>query len=392
MVVEEYEGLSLGEGGRPRGAPSATDEAEHVFVATQWQLMWWRFRRHKLAMFSGVVLAIFYIFAIGAEFLSSANPELSYVDVAYLRPQTIHWFDGGRFSPYVEGVTGSRDPKTFKLVYETHPDVKIPVSFFVRGWEYKLLGLIKTDRHLIGIEGGHEGEYARAAPFVLGTDILGRDMYSRLITGTRISLSIGLVGAAISFVLGIVLGGLSGYYGGWADNLIQRVIEITRSIPTIPLWVALAASVPRDWTIVQIYFAITMILSLVSWTELGRVVRGRFLAMREEDFIMAARIAGATDLRVIFRHMVPSFTSHIIAAATLAIPFMIIAETALSFLGLGLRPPAISWGVLLQAAQNVQSVAIYPWLMIPAFLVVIAVLAFNFFGDGLRDAADPYST
>ena len=392
MVVEEYEGLSLGEGGRPRGAPTSTDEEERIFVATQWQLMWWRFRRHKLAMVSAAVLAIFYMFAIGAEFLSSANPEISYVDVAYLRPQTIHWFDGGRFSPHVEGVTGSRDPKTFKLVYETHPDVKIPVSFLVRGWEYKFLGLIKTDRHLIGIEGGEEGEYARAAPFVLGTDILGRDMYSRIITGTRISLSIGLVGVAISFVLGIVLGGLSGYYGGWADNVIQRIIEITRSIPTIPLWVALAASVPRDWSIVQIYLAITLILSLVAWTELGRVVRGRFLAMREEDFIMAARIAGASDLRVIFRHMVPSFTSHIIAAATLAVPFMIISETALSFLGLGLRPPAISWGVLLQAAQNVQSVAIYPWLMVPAFLVVIAVLAYNFFGDGLRDAADPYST
>ena len=391
MVVEEYEGLIPGEGGRPRGAPTSTDEEERVFVATQWQLMWWRFRRHKLAMVSAAVLGVFYMFAIGAEFLSSANPEISYVDVAYLRPQTIHWFDGGRFSPYVEGVTGSRDPKTFKLVYETHPDVKIPVSFLVRGWEYKFLGLIKTDRHLIGIEGGEEGEYERAAPFVLGTDILGRDMYSRIITGTRISLSIGLVGVAISFVLGIVLGGLSGYYGGWVDNVIQRIIEITRSIPTIPLWVALAASVPRDWTIIQIYFAITLILSAVAWTELGRVVRGRFLSMREEDFIMAARIAGASDLRVIFRHMVPSFTSHIIAAATLAIPFMIISETALSFLGLGLRPPAISWGVLLQAAQNVQSVAIYPWLMVPAFLVVIAVLAFNFFGDGLRDAADPYA-
>ena len=392
MVVEEYEGLSAGEGGRQRGVPSATDEDERVFVATQWQLMWWRFRRHKLAMTSALVLAIFYMFAVGAEFLSSANPEISYVDVAYLRPQTIHWFDGGRFSPYVEGVTGSRDPKTFKLVYETHPDVKIPVSFLVRGWEYKFLGLIKTDRHLIGIEGGEEGEYARAAPFLLGTDILGRDMYSRAITGTRISLSIGLVGMAISFVLGIVLGGLSGYYGGWADNVIQRLIEIMRSIPTIPLWVALAASVPRDWTIIKIYFAITVILSLVGWTELGRVVRGRFLSMREEDFIMAARIAGASDLRVIFRHMLPSFTSHIIATATLAVPFMIISETALSFLGLGLRPPAISWGVLLQAAQNVQTVAIYPWLMVPAFLVVIAVLAFNFFGDGLRDAADPYST
>jgi len=391
MVVEEYEGGLLDSDGR-KGALAAPEDEESVFVATQWQLMWWRFRRHKLAVASAFILSLFYIAAIGAEFLSSSDPATSVVDVAYLRPQKIHWFDGGSFSPHVEKVTGARDPKTFKKIYAVDPDVKIPVSFFVRGYEYNFLGFIKADRHLLGIEGGEEGEYNRAAPYLLGTDVLGRDMAARIIMGTRISLSIGLVGVTMSFFLGITLGGISGYYGGWADAVIQRIIEITRSIPTIPLWVALAASVPRDWSIIRLYFAITIILSLVAWTELGRVVRGRFLSMREEDFITAARIAGAGDIRIIFRHMVPSFTSHVIAAATLAVPFMIISETALSFLGLGLRPPAISWGVLLQATQNVQSVAVYPWLMSPSVPVIIAVLAFNFMGDGLRDAADPYST
>ena len=390
MVVEEYEGGIREEG--QRGSLAVPEDEERIFVATQWQLMWWRFRRHKLAVASAFVLSIFYIAAIGAEFLSSSDPATSVVDVAYLRPQKIHWFDGASFSPYVEEVTGSRDPKTFKKIYSHDPDVKIPISFFVRGYEYNFLGFIKADRHLMGIEGGEEGEYNRAAPYLLGTDVLGRDMAARIVMGTRISLSIGLVGVTMSFILGITLGGISGYYGGWADNVIQRIIEITRSIPTIPLWVALAASVPRDWSIIRLYFAITIILSLVAWTELGRVVRGRFLSMREEDFITAARIAGASDIRIIFRHMVPSFTSHVIAAATLAIPFMIISETALSFLGLGLRPPAISWGVLLQATQNVQSVAVYPWLMSPSLPVIVAVLAFNFVGDGLRDAADPYST
>ena len=256
-----------------------------------------------------------------------------------------------------------------------------------RGYEYEFLGLFKTDRHLLVVE-ARDGP---RAPYIIGADAFGRDLLSRIFHGTRISLTIGLVGVSISIVLGVTLGGLSGFYGGFIDTIVQRMIEILRSIPTIPLWLGLAASLPRDWSIMRIYLAITVILSLYAWTELARVVRGRFLAMREEDFTMAAKLAGASDTRIIFRHMVPNFTSHLIATATLAVPFMIISETALSFLGVGLVPPAISWGVLLKSTQNVQSVALYPWLMLIALPVIVAVLAFNFIGDGLRDAADPYA-
>ena len=360
-------------------------EEERVFVATQWQLMWWRFKKHRAGLLAAVVVILLYTIALSAEFLSSSDPVISDYEIAYLQPQSIKWFDDG-FSPHVLGILGTRNPVTFKKEYTVDPDVKIPLKFFVRGFEYNFLGLIRTDRHLFGLA----AESGRAAPHLIGTDVLGRDLLSRTLYGTRISMSIGLVGVGISLFLGIVLGGISGYYGGYVDTVIQRLIEILRSIPTIPLWIALAASVPRDWSTVQIYFSITVIISLLAWTELGRVVRGRFLALREEEFVNAAKVAGARDARIIFRHMVPSFTSHVIAAATLAIPFMIISETALSFLGLGLQAPAVSWGVLLQAAQNVQAVSIYPWLMIPAAPVIITVLAFNFMGDGLRDAADPY--
>ena len=361
-------------------------EEERVFVATQWQLMWWRFRKHRAALVAGIFILGLYTVALSAEFLSSSDPLVSDYEVAYMQPQSIKWFDDGSFRPHVLGIIGTRNPVTFKKEYTTDPEVKIPIKFFVRGFEYNFLGFIRTDRHLVG----HDLDSGRAAPHLFGTDVLGRDLLSRTLYGTRISMSIGIVGVTISLILGIVLGGVSGYYGGFTDTVVQRLIEILRSIPTIPLWIALAAGVPRDWSTVKIYFAITVIISLLAWTELGRVVRGRFLSLREEEFVTAARVSGATDLRIIFRHMVPSFTSHVIAAASLAIPFMIISETALSFLGLGLQAPAVSWGVLLKAAQNVQAVSIYPWLMIPALPVIVSVLAFNFMGDGLRDAADPY--
>jgi peptide/nickel transport system permease protein len=276
---------------------------------------------------------------------------------------------------------------TFKRVYQADASQKIPIRLFARGFEYRFLGLIPTNIHLIGVPDGYAAE---KSIFLIGTDVQGRDMWSRLIYATRISMTIGLVGVLLSLFLGVLLGGLSGFYGGIADTIIQRLIEILRSIPTIPLWMGLAAALPREWSILQVYFAITIIISLLGWTELARVVRGRFLALREEDFVVSARLVGCSQMRIMFVHMVPSFMSHIIAATTLALPAMIISETALSFLGLGLRPPAISWGVLLQQAQNIQTVAISPWLMLPSLPVIIAVLAFNFLGDGLRDAADPY--
>ena len=367
--------------------PGIAQVGERVYVASQWQLMWWRFRKHHLAMVAVIVVVGFYLVAIGADFIATTDPELSDAKRSLMPPQRIHWFDGWSLRPHVYGVKGARDPKTFKRVYQVDPTQKIPVSVLAHGFAYRLFGLLPTDRHLLGVGTGYE---AAQTLFILGTDVQGRDLWSRLLYATRISVSIGLVGVALSLFLGVLLGGVSGFYGGWVDTLIQRIIEIFRSIPTIPLWMGLAAALPRDWSILQVYFAITIIISLLGWTELARVVRGRFLALREEDFVVAARLAGCSQMRIIFVHMVPSFMSHIIAATTLALPAMIISETSLSFLGLGLRPPAVSWGVLLQQAQNVQTVAISPWLMIPAIPVIIAVLAFNFLGDGLRDAADPY--
>jgi peptide/nickel transport system permease protein len=371
----------------PSGEPAiAEQEEERVSVATQWQLMWWRFRRHKLAMVGTAVVLLFSGAVLFADFLAYADPSASEAQRSLLPPQRIHWRLDGRLQPHVYGLAGKRDPTTFKRVYTPDPSQKVPVRFFAQGFEYRLLGVIPTTRHLIGVEGARPEDTL----FLLGTDEQGRDLWSRLMYGTRTSLTIGLVGVAFSLVLGVMLGGISGLYGGATDTVIQRVIEIVRSIPTIPLWMGLAAALPNDWTVMQVYFAITIIISLVGWTELARVVRGRFLALREEDFVTAAELAGSSQMRIIVHHLVPSFLSHIIAATTLAIPAMIISETSLSFLGLGLRPPAISWGVLLQQAQNIQALAISPWLLVSAVPVIIVILALNFMGDGLRDAADPY--
>ncbi len=380
------ENTSALEGALTQAAEAARSE-ERIYAASQWQLMWWRLRRHKLAMIAGITLIVFYSVALGADFLSTSDPTQPEAQRGLLSPQRIHLFDGWMPSPHVLAVSGKRDPVTFQRVYEVDPETKIPLRLFARGYEYKFLGLITTDRHLIGVDAPYEAE---DTIFILGTDLQGRDLWSRLLSATRISMTIGLVSVAITLFLGVLLGGISGYYGGWVDIVIQRVIEILRSIPTIPLWMGIAAGVPRDWSILKVYFAITIIIAIIGWTEVARVVRGRFLSLREEDFVAAAELAGASQMRIIFRHMVPSFLSHIIAATTLAFPAIIIAETSLSFLGLGMRPPAISWGVLLQAAQQVQAVALTPWLLVPAVPVIIAVLAFNFLGDGLRDAADPY--
>lgn len=365
---------------------TAIGDAERVSVATQWQLVWWRFRKHKLALISAGVLIVFYVVVLFADFLAYADPLASEAQRGLIAPQTVHLFDGG--GPSVDVLVGSRDPQTFKRVYVPDPSQRIGLRLFAHGFEYKLFGLIPMDMHLIGVDG--DGRTAENSLFILGTDVQGRDQWSRLMYATQVSLLVGLSSVGLSLFLGVLLGGLAGYFGGMIDTLVMRLVEILRSIPTIPLWMGVGAALPKEWDILKVFFVMTILFALIQWTELARVVRGRFLSLREEDFIMAAELAGCSRLRIIFRHLVPSFLSHIIAATTLALPTIIIFETSLSFLGLGLRPPAISWGVMLQQASNVQTLAISPWLLIPAAPVILAILAFNFLGDGLRDAADPY--
>lgn len=367
--------------------PLVTEAEARVAVATQRQLIWWRFRKHRLAVISAGIVLAFYLVAAFADFIAYAEPFDTEAARSYIPPQPIHWFDAdGHLHPHVYALKGKRDLRTFKLSYAPDPADPRDLALFARGYPYHLFGLIPTDIHLLGLPNGKPQD----GIFLLGTDQLGRDVFSRLVLATRTSLTIGLVGVSLSLAFGVLLGGVSGLQGGWIDTVIQRVIEILRSIPTIPLWMGLAAAVPASWSPQRVYFAITIIISLIGWTELARVVRGRFLALREEDFITAAELAGASRLRIIFKHMVPSFLSHIIAAISLALPAMIISETTLSFLGLGLRPPAISWGVMLQDAQNLQTLGLAPWLLFAAVPVIVVILAFNFLGDGLRDAADPY--
>jgi peptide/nickel transport system permease protein len=376
--------------------PTVPSDEERISVASQWQLVWWRFRKHKVAMASAVVVAAFYLIVIFADAFAYADPYTQDAQRSLFPPQPIHLFDESGFHPFVYPIKGERDFTTFQRVYVEDKSQKLYLRFFAPGFSYKILGIIPSNAHLIGLaDAPTEGNL-----FLLGADLSGRDLFSRLAYSTQTSLTIGLLGVTIGLFLGVFLGGISGYYGGGlVDTIIQRVIEILQSVPAIPLWMGLAAAVPRDWSVLQVYFAITIILAFLGgggagvasgWTALSRVVRGRILSLRNEDFVKAAELAGASTPRIIFVHMVPLFMSHIIAATTLAFPAMIISETALSFLGLGLRPPAMSWGVQLQQAQNIQTVALSPWLMIPAIPVTIIILAFNFLGDGLRDAADPY--
>lgn len=371
-------------------ADVAIGKGEEAFVvAGQWTLIWRKFRKHRLAMFSGMLTIFIYIIVATPEFFAPFTPEEYGASYTYAPPQPLHLFDqtenGLSFSPYVNGYTIEIDYNAGRRNFVVDPEVKHPVGFFVHGAPYELLGLIETDIHLIGPINKGDPMY------LLGADRLGRDMLSRVIYGAQISMTIGLIGVSISLFLGILLGGISGYYGGWVDNLIQRLIEFIRSIPSIPLWIGLAAAIPSETPPEQVYFLITIILSIIGWTSLARVVRGKFITLKTEDFVKAARLDGCSTLRIIFRHMVPTFMSHIIATVTLAIPGMIIAETSLSFLGIGLRPPVISWGVLLQEAQNIRAISTAPWLFWPGVAVTVAVLALNFLGDGLRDAADPYA-
>jgi len=370
-------------------ADEISTKEEKVYVASYWKLMWWRFLKHRMAVISAVIVLLLYLVAAFCEFVAPYNPEETFAKYKMTPPTGIHIFDeaGTLQRPFVYKIQRDRDPETLRSIYTEDKSTIYPIRFWVEGSEYKLWGLFPTNIHLFGLDVAHDEQ----GLFLLGGDRLGRDLFSRVCYGARISLTIGLVSVVISLVLGIFLGGLSGYYGGGLDNVIQRLIEFIRSVPEIPLVMGLAAALPADWPVVRLYFGVTVVLSFIGWTGLARVVRGRFLSLREEDFVMAARLAGASEQRVIFRHMLPSFMSHIIASLTLAIPAIILSETGLSFIGLGLRAPAISWGVLLQEAQNVRSMALAPWVLTPGIAVVLTVLAFNFLGDGIRDAADPYA-
>jgi len=354
--------------------------------ASQWQLMRRRFRKHRLAVYALSVVCTLYLAALFCEFLAPYPLAYGEIDHAYAPPQRVHFMGEERLHawPFVYGLKAFRNPGTMRVHYVEDITRAYPIRLFTRGEPYRLWGLFQTDVHLLGVENG-------GTLYLLGTDSLGHDLFSRILYGARISLTIGLVGVSLSFVIGLLVGAISGYYGGWVDHVIQRGIEILRSFPSIPLWMALSAALPSSWSPLQVYLGITVVLSLLGWTGLARQVRGMILSLRGADFVVAAQVVGSSKLRIMSCHLLPSIMSHIIVSLTLALPSMILGETALSFLGLGLRSPITSWGVLLKEAQNVQAIAFYPWLLTPALAVIVAVLAFNFVGDGLRDAADPYA-
>ncbi|PZM14673.1 ABC transporter permease [Rhizobium tubonense] len=354
------------------------------YKASQKRLMWWKFKRHRIAVVSGIFLLFLYGVVLIAEFLAPYGLHTRNVDFIHAPPQRVHFFNDGAFvGPFVYGRAMTLDLNTLRRVYTEKKHNVQPIRFFCQGDPYRFWGLFPANLHLVCPAIGGQ-------MFLLGTDRLGRDVLSRIIYGARISLTIGLIGISISFVLGIVIGGFAGYRGGVVDLLVQRVIEVLQSLPSLPLWMALAAIMPVTWSPILVYFGITIILGILDWTGLARAVRSKLLSLREEDYVLAAQLMGARSHRIIGRHLVPGFMSHLIATATISIPSMILGETALSFLGLGLRPPITSWGILLTEAKSVSVIAFYPWLLFPMIPVILVILAFNFLGDGLRDAADPY--